>query len=104
MIEFLSPVSKSVIAHREVLPVGVIGKQVKFHKVEGELPELENVKFAIFGIKENRRALNFIGMEPCFDGIRKSFYSLYPGNWSGNIVDLGDIEKGKTVEDKFFAV
>jgi formiminoglutamase len=104
LIEFLSPVSKSVIAHREVLPVGVIGKQVKFHKVEGELPELENVKFAIFGIKENRRALNFIGMEPCFDGIRKSFYSLYPGNWSGNIVDLGDIEKGNTVEDTYFAV
>ena len=35
MIEFLSPVSKSVIAHREVLPAGVLGKQIQIHSKEG---------------------------------------------------------------------
>ena len=41
MIDFLSPVSKSVIAHREILPLGVLGKQIEIHSKQGELPELE---------------------------------------------------------------
>ncbi len=35
MIEFLSPVSKSVFAHREILPEGVLGKQIKIHAKAG---------------------------------------------------------------------
>ena len=29
MIEFLTPVSKTVLAHREVLPNGVLGKIIR---------------------------------------------------------------------------
>jgi len=39
MIDFLIPVSKSVLAHREVLPNGVLGKQIAVHSTEGELPD-----------------------------------------------------------------
>jgi len=104
MIDFLIPVSKSVLAHREILPNGVLGKQILVHSSKGELPELDHVKFAILGVKENRNDVDFIGEELCFDAIRKSFYSLYPGNWSYTIIDLGDIEKGETVQDTYFAV
>ena len=45
MIEFLTPVSKPVIAHREVLPAGTIGKQLLVHAIKGELPDLEDVPF-----------------------------------------------------------
>ena len=72
--------------------------------VPGDLPDLDNVNFAILGVKENRGDINFIGEELCFDEIRKSFYSLYPGNWSHKIVDLGDIEKGATLNDTHFAM
>ena len=58
----------------------------------------------MLGVKENRGDINFIGEELCFDEIRKSFYSLYPGNWSHKIVDLGDIEKGATISDTRFAM
>jgi len=104
MIEFLSPVSKSVLAHREVLPVGVLGKRIDFHARQNELPDLKEVKLAILGIKENRNDVDFIGGEVSFDAFRKEFYSLYPGNWSHKIIDLGDIENGETVEDTYFAV
>ena len=104
MIEFLSPVSKSVIAHREVLPTGVLGKQIKIHHKKGELPELKQVKFALIGIKENRNDVDYMGGEVSFDAIRSELYSLYPGNWTHRIADFGDIDKGDTVEDTYFAV
>lgn len=104
MIEFLSPVSKQVVAHREILPVGVFGKQILLHRDAGDLPDLKDVKFALFGIKENRNDVDYMGGEISFDPIRKALYSLYPGNWKHSIVDLGDIEKGASIEDTYFAV
>jgi hypothetical protein len=104
LIEFLTPVSKPVIAHRELLPVGTIGKQLFVHTIKGELPDLEKVKFAIFGCKENRRDINYMGLDVHFDAVRMSLYGLYPGNWKHTIADLGDIEKGASVEDSYFAV
>ena len=104
MIEFLSPVSKSIIAHREMLPTGTIGKHLLVHTIKGELPDLTNVKFAIFGSKENRRDVNYMGLDINFDAVRMSLYGLYPGNWKHTIADLGDIEKGASVEDSYFAV
>jgi arginase family enzyme len=86
-----------------VLPAGTLGKQIACHAVAGNLPDLKEVTFALFGIKENRNDVNFMGAEVGFDRFRKAFYSLYPGNWSHAIVDLGDIEKGESVEDTYFA-
>ncbi|MDP2686505.1 MAG: formimidoylglutamase [Aequorivita sp.] len=103
MIEFLSPVSKKVMAHREILPPGTLGKQIETHSKIGELPNLKDVKFALLGIKENRADVDFIGAEISFDSYRKALYSLYPGNWNYKIIDLGDIEKGETAEDTRFA-
>ncbi len=104
MKEYLIPVSKSVVAHREVLPVGTLGKQIEFHMEAGDLPVVSKAKFAIFGIRENRSDVNYMGGTVNFENFRKALYSLYPGNWSGKIIDLGDIEKGNTVEDTLFAV
>src|SRR5690554_8058017 len=103
MIEFLSPVSKKALAHREILDLGTLGKQIEVHAKLGELPNLKDVKFAILGIKENRADVDFKGIEVCFDPYRKALYSLYPGNWNHGIIDLGDIEKGASAEDSRFA-
>jgi len=104
MIEFLSPVSKKVIAHRELIPIGSLGKVINIHQNKGVLPSLEGVTIAILGIQENRRDLDFMGATLNFDEIRKSLYSLYPGNWNHKMVDLGDIEPGNSVEDSYFAL
>ncbi|AVI51101.1 arginase [Pukyongia salina] len=104
MIEFLSPVSKQVLAHREILPEGVLGKQIKIHSKEGSLPAMDKAGFALLGVLENRNDVDYIGTEVDLDAFRKSLYALYPGNWNREIVDLGDIKKGDTVEDTYFAV
>ncbi len=104
MIEFLSPVSKSVLAHREILPAGTLGPEIEVYGTKGELPYLEGKKIAILGIKENRADIEFMGEEINFDPYRKAFYSLYPGNWDYTIADIGDIEKGETLKDTYFAI
>lgn len=104
MIEFLSPVSKNVIAHREILPVGTLGKKIELHQSKGTLPSLEKVRIAIIGSKENRRDIDYLGEALNFDELRKALYGLYPGNWDQNIIDLGDIDPGAEVEDSYFAL
>ncbi len=104
MIDFLTPVSKSVLAQKEVLPIGVLGKQINTYNKKGDFPDFTNVRFAIIGVKENRNDVDYIGEELSFNVFREAFYSLYPGNWSDTIIDIGDIERGETVKDTYFAV
>jgi len=101
---FLSPVSDSVLAHNELLSQQALGKKLKIHSRQHGAPDLEGVKLAIIGVQENRNDVNYIGSELQFDTIRKAFYALFPGNWHTTIADLGDILKGNTVEDTYFAL
>jgi arginase family enzyme len=101
---FLSPVSDSVLAHNELLANQTIGKKLKIHSKQNGLPELDDVQIAILGVVENRNDINYIGEEFNFNEIRKSLYALFPGNWHTNVADLGDINKGETVDDTYFAL
>ena len=101
---FLSPVSDAVLAHNELLPDQALGKQIKIHSAQNGLPDLDHVKLAIIGVLENRNDLNYIGEEFQLNTIREAFYSLYPGSWTASIADLGDIQKGETVDDTYFAL
>jgi arginase family enzyme len=104
MQDFFAPVNKSVLAHREILPENVLGKQLQIYTQRNGFPELADCKFAVFCVRESRNSVNFNGDYPSFDAIRKSFYSLYAGNWHFKIADLGDIAPGESVEDTYFAV
>ncbi len=101
---FLSPVSDSVLAHNELLSQQALGKKVKIHSRQHGVPDLAGVKLAIIGVQENRYDINYISNEIQFDTIRIAFYALFPGNWQTTIADLGDIIKGNTVEDTYFAL
>ncbi len=104
MQEFFTPVSKTVLAHREMLPERVLGKKLQVYSQRNGFPEIEMCKLVILGVKEARNSENFNGVYPSFDSVRKSFYSLYAGNWHRQIADLGDISAGDTVEDTYFAL
>ncbi|PRX52380.1 formimidoylglutamase [Salegentibacter salegens] len=101
-LDFLSPLSEELL--KEITGFGEhsLGNSVKKHTVAQGLPDLDGVQMAVVGIKENRLGdeIDFLD----FEDVRKAFYSLFPGNWHINIADLGDIEKGETVEDTYFAV
>jgi arginase family enzyme len=101
---FLSPVSDLVLAHNELLSLQAIGRKLKIHSAQNGLPNLDDVNIAIIGVLENRNDINYIGEEFQLNEIRKSFYGLFPGIWNTTIADLGDINKGESVEDTYFAL
>jgi arginase family enzyme len=101
---FLSPVSDLVLAHNELLSTQALGRKLKIHSLQNGIPDLDDVDIAIIGVLENRNDINYIGEEFQLNEIRKSFYGLFPGSWNTTIADLGDINKGESVEDTYFAI
>ena len=104
MKQYLRPVSNAVCAHREILPEGVLGKQLCLHHKEQEFPDFSVFKFALICVPEHRRDLDFMGESIDFDAVRLAFYNLYPGNWNWSMVDLGDLIPGREVSDTDFAL
>ncbi|KJD32192.1 arginase [Tamlana nanhaiensis] len=101
---FLSPVPDTVLAHNELLSLQALGKKIKIHSEQNGIPDLQGVKIAIIGVLENRNDVNYIGETFQLNEIRKAFYGLFPGGWHVSIADLGDIHKGETVNDTYFAL
>ncbi|MFI2742952.1 formimidoylglutamase [Zhouia sp. PK063] len=102
--EFLSPVSQAVLAHNQLLSSQCIGNAIKIHTEEYGLPDIDGVQLAIVGVSETRNAVQHQTEPLDLNEIRKEFYSLFLGNWSAAMVDLGNILQGETVEDTYFAV
>ncbi|MCB0444530.1 MAG: formimidoylglutamase [Gelidibacter sp.] len=101
---FLSPVSDVVLAHNELLSPQALGRKLKVHSKQNGFPDLEGVTMALIGVLENRNDVNYIGSDIQLESIRKSLYALFPGNWHTTMADLGDILKGDSVEDTYFAL
>ncbi len=76
-----------------------------YDSVFPELEEEENrPHIALFGVEEERGAVNNAGTKKAPDAVRKHFYSLYQGDYSVRIADLGNIKAGNTISDTYFAV
>lgn len=102
--DFLTPIKDSTVAHSVLLSPQSLGRNIEVHTSQNGIPEIEGVKIAIFGIQEDRSALDNMGCGEDLDHIRKFLYQLFPGNWHTKIADLGNIQKGHTVQDTHFAV
>ncbi len=102
--EFLNPLDEEFLEEINSFESNTLSGQLKMHSRKSGIPELEDIRIAVFGVKENRLAIKNDDEFLNFNGIRRAFYSLFPGNWYLNIADLGDIEKGETVEDTYFAL
>lgn len=103
-IDFLAPVESVVLAHNQLLPLQALGKNIAIHTEKEGVPELKNVKIALVGIDENRHSANGSKNPISLTDIRVELYRLFLGNWNYNIADLGNILKGETVEDTYFAI
>lgn len=100
MLELLHPVSVEFRNYIDGLPSQSLGKKVHFHS-GGDFDKYEQYKIAFIGVTDNRG----LGSETAVVDvmkIRKSFYTLFPGNWHVGIVDLGDLVPGESLEDTYF--
>ena len=97
----LKPVDDHLIVHNELMSSLILGNRIKIHTSQNGIPDLDSVKIVIIGIPENRNSVDYLGDELNLNEIRKSFYNLYPGNWSSNIADLGNLILGDNVEQTY---
>lgn len=101
-IDFLNPVEDSLLVQNR--HAASLFSQIKIHSKESGIPDMENARVALFGVRECRYEENGDAHDFNFDTIRNALYDLFPGNWHLNIVDLGDIYPGDAVEDTYYAV
>ncbi|MDQ3192450.1 MAG: formimidoylglutamase [Bacteroidota bacterium] len=91
------------IQNSDFLP-GTIGSLVHLNN-GSDFPEMSDFKIAIIGVKEDRRSIDNKGCSEAPDKVRASFYKLFPGaNHLKDIIDLGNINAGHTVEDTYYAL
>ena len=97
----LKPVDDHLIVHNELMSSLILGNRIQIHSSEHGIPDLDTTKIVIIGIPENRNSIDYLGDELNLNEIRKSFYNLYPGNWSTEIADLGNLILGENVEQTY---
>ncbi|MGB5370115.1 MAG: formimidoylglutamase, partial [Flavobacteriaceae bacterium] len=102
--DFLVPVEDKVLAHCELLPPQALGRNIYMHTARKGLPVLANASVALLGVRESRNAFEKKPEMLDVSAIRMQFYKLMIGNWNTNIIDMGDIEEGESVEDTYFVV
>lgn len=100
--DYIQPVDADFLEFIQGLNVQTLGRKVVFH-TETDFPNIENAAIAIIGVYENR---GFEGHNEHTDltAIRKEFYSLFPGNWDAQIVDLGNVVAGSSSEDTYYVL
>jgi arginase family enzyme len=104
MQEFFTPIYTSDFIGADRYAASSYGKIVNSYIQGGDFPNLENVQLAIIGVEEDRQAINNEGCGLAADYVRENFYKLFQGDYSAKIVDLGNIKKGNTIEDSYFAL
>ena len=102
--DFLSPVKETVLKHLLLQSASCLGNKIRIHSKEEGIPDLENVQLVILGVQEDRNSQDNFGCGENLDFIRKKLYDLFPGNWETEIADLGNVLKGNSVSDTYFAV
>jgi formiminoglutamase len=101
---FLSPVDDLILSHMNLNSSLILGNRIVIHSDDSSPPDLDNVDIAIIGVREYRNSNNSLGENFSLSEIRKTFYNLFPGNWSLNVADLGDLKLGNSVSDTYSAL
>ena len=106
MIDFsyLSPVDDLILSHMNLNSSLILGKRINIYSDVSAPLELDDVDIAIIGVSEYRNTHNSVGEDFSLNEVRKTLYNLFPGNWSLNISDLGDLRLGDTVSDTYLAL
>jgi arginase family enzyme len=102
--DFFSPIDVSSFAPKNGYYASQLG--VKIDSFEQDFPDLEsgNYNIAIFGVIEDRGAVNNQGCALAPDYIREKLYILNEGSFESKIVDLGNIKAGEKISDTYIAV
>ncbi|HAT92798.1 MAG TPA: arginase, partial [Sphingobacterium sp.] len=102
---FFSPISITGFAPEHGFLSSQLGNVIQAY--ETDFPSWETDKqpqLAIVGVEEDRASINNNGTDKAPDAVRKHLYALYQGDYTMNIVDLGNIKAGNTIQDTYIAL
>ncbi|WP_136668475.1 formimidoylglutamase [Flavobacterium sp. H122] len=102
VFDFFRPIDTDLLIDIQSFSAQTLGKRTVFN-TEHEFPKLEGAKIAVIGVLENRGAGKSNDSND-LTSVRKEFYSLFPGNWNAQIIDLGDIVAGENIEDTYYVL
>ncbi|HEX8517812.1 MAG TPA: formimidoylglutamase [Bacteroidia bacterium] len=104
MQEYFIPIDISDFSGSHTYTDASYGKVIRKFTPEGDFPDLADVQLAIIGVEEDRQSVNNEGCGLAADYVRENLYRLFQGNYNSKIADLGNIRKGNTIEDSYFAL
>lgn len=85
-------------------PAHTIGEKINVYSQKGGFPDLDNIDIVIIGVNDDRKAIHNKGCADAPDHIRKKLYRLFRGDHPFRVADLGNIQKGATIQDTYFAL
>lgn len=102
--DFFSPLQVDKITPKHGFYTSQLGLKASFYT--DKFPDLESKQFdvAIFGVADDRAAVNNQGCALAPDYFRAQFYQLNEGAFESRIVDLGDIKAGAAISDTYIAL
>jgi len=105
MEEFFHPVDLNEIFPSEAVEgYRRMGDLIRCHSEKDTFPDPDQADLAIIGVPEDRNAVDNTGCGQGPDMIRKYLYKLYPGPFNPRIIDLGNMKRGNTQKDTYFAL
>ena len=99
---YLCPLSEDLIEFKSNLSLGTLGSNITLYN--SEKTDYSSIDIAIVGLNEYRNSDEISDESLNLENFRREFYSLFYGNWSANILDLGDVISGKSYSDTYYAV
>jgi arginase family enzyme len=102
--EFLTPIDKEALLHGTELHPGQIGNYMFIY--DGKEVDLSDFNMAIIGVDDDRGSKLNSGSCRAADYVREEFYQLFlpPAEREFKVIDLGNIKRGETVRDTYFAI
>jgi formiminoglutamase len=102
--DFFSPLILEKLTPENGFLTSQLGLKTRFYT--DVFPDLEENTFdiALFGVQDDRAAVNNNGCALAPDYFREQFYLLNEGAFNSKIVDLGNIKAGSSISDTYVAV
>lgn len=103
LADFFTPIDLRKITPKNGFFTSQLGDKIDHHSVT--FPDLEQkADIAIIGVLDDRNAVNNPGCALAPDYVREKLYQLHEGGYTTRIVDLGNIARGETVVDTYYAL
>ena len=94
--DLLSPISDRLVEYVKLSHFQTFGRNLKLHTSK-IVPNLDKIDIAIIGVLDHRNSECHLENDSNINEIRRSLYALFPGNWTSNIADLGDVIIGEQI-------